>query len=106
MATKTAGKASSKFKASKSKSKINKPETRNQDGNAASYKNPPQDPYNLGKTAISVAETSGLDTAIQMVKDASLDSQSTIVWNTLMKLAVVEQRFQLSFELFIDVRCS
>ncbi|KAF9513260.1 hypothetical protein BS47DRAFT_1362592 [Hydnum rufescens UP504] len=39
-----------------------------------------------------------------MVKDASLDSQSTVVWNTLMKCAIIARRFTLSFELFIDMK--
>jgi hypothetical protein len=102
VAKRTANKASDK--APRSKVKLYVPATRGQDANAKIYKRPAQDPYHLALTAKSVADKSGLEKAIQMVKDARLDSQSTIVWNTLMKCAIIARRFTLSFELFIDVR--
>ncbi|KAF8339081.1 uncharacterized protein EI90DRAFT_2908285 [Cantharellus anzutake] len=39
-----------------------------------------------------------------MVKNASLDSQSTVVWNTLIKFACVAKRHKLAFQLFNQMK--
>ncbi len=67
------------------------------------YTRPPQTPYDMSLTVKSYVAQGKLDAAIEMVKNASLDSQSTIVWNTLIKCACVAERYKLAFQLFNQV---
>lgn len=64
---------------------------------------PPPTPYDLSQRMIDVASRGEIDRAIDIVKHSALDSQSTTVWNTLLKQILLAERFKLSYEIFTDV---
>lgn len=47
-----------------------------------------------------------IDDAVLMLKNAPLDAQNTIVWNTMMSEALKVKRFKLAYQTYIDVRKS
>lgn len=64
---------------------------------------PPPSSYDLAQRVIAAAEKGDIDRAIYIVKHSALDSQSTSVWNTLLKQILLAGRFRLSYEVFTDV---
>ena len=45
-----------------------------------------------------------LEDAVTMLKNAPLDAQNTIVWNTMISLTMNLKHFKLAYQLYIDVR--
>lgn len=65
---------------------------------------PPPTPYETSQRLIAAASLGELNKAIEIVKQSALDSQSTSVWNTLLKQILVADRYKLSYDVFTDVR--
>jgi hypothetical protein len=62
------------------------------------------EPHVLSRRLKTLCESNNnVNEAVTMLKNAPLDAQNTQVWNTLIWQALKLQRFQLSYELFIDV---
>lgn len=64
---------------------------------------PPPTPYDLSQKMIEVASRGEIERAIDIVKHSALDSQSTTVWNTLLKQILLAERYRLSYDTFTDV---
>lgn len=61
------------------------------------------EPHVLSGRLKALCDDGKLDIAVDMLKTAPLDSQSTPVWNTLIWEALKAQRWNLSYKLFTDV---
>lgn len=67
---------------------------------------PQPTPYEISQRLIAAASRGELNKAIEIVKRSAVDSQSTSVWNTLLKQVLVAERYKLSYDVFTDVRKS
>ena len=61
------------------------------------------EPHVLSGRLKKLCDSNKIDDAVYMLKNAPLDAQNTQVWNTLIWEALKVQRFQLSYQLFVDV---
>jgi hypothetical protein len=61
------------------------------------------EPHVLSKRLKNLCDSNKIDDAVGMLKNTPLDAQNTQVWNTLIWEALKAKRFQLSYQLFIDV---
>ena len=61
-------------------------------------------PHVLSARLTSLCEEGKLDEAIDMLKNMPLDAQNVSVWNTLVHHAGRRNRFQLAYQLHIEVR--
>jgi hypothetical protein len=61
-------------------------------------------PYDNAVKAATIASRGDLENALEMIKNSPIESQSTKVWNTLIKQAVVAERFKMSYNIFIEAR--
>jgi hypothetical protein len=61
------------------------------------------EPYVLSARLKKCCDAGNLDEAVAMLKNAPLDAQNTPVWNTLIWECLKVKRFQLGYQLFIDV---
>lgn len=73
-------------------------------GTEEQSRRPPPTPYETSQRLIAAASRGELNKAIEIVKQSALDSQSTSVWNTLLKQILVAERYKLSYDVFTDVR--
>jgi hypothetical protein len=62
------------------------------------------EPYVLSERLQKLCSEGKVDGAVVMLKNAPLDAQNTPVWNTLIWECMKARRFQLSYQLFVDVR--
>jgi hypothetical protein len=61
------------------------------------------EPHVLSGRLKKLCDSNKVDDAVYMLKNAPLDAQNTQVWNTLIWEALKVKRFQLSYQLFVDV---
>ena len=61
------------------------------------------EPHVLSGRLKKLCDSNNIDDAVYMLKNAPLDAQNTQVWNTLIWGALKMKRFQLSYQLFVDV---
>jgi len=61
------------------------------------------EPHVLSARLKKCCDAGNLDEAVAMLKNAPLDAQNTPVWNTLIWECMKVKRFQLGYQLFIDV---
>ena len=61
------------------------------------------EPHVLSGRLKKLCDSNKVDDAVYMLKNAPLDAQNTQVWNTLIWGTLKVKRFQLSYELFVDV---
>lgn len=64
------------------------------------------EPHVLSGRLKKLCDSNKIDDAVYMLKNAPLDAQNTQVWNTLIWEALKVKRFQLSYQLFVDVSIS
>lgn len=64
------------------------------------------EPHALSGRLKRLCDSNNVDDAVYMLKNAPLDSQNTQVWNTLIWETLKAKRFQLSYQLFVDVSIS
>jgi hypothetical protein len=74
--------------------------------NGEDVRRPHRTPYETSQMLIEAASRGELNKAIEIVKQSAVDSQSTSVWNTLLKQILVAERYKLSYDVFTDVRKS
>jgi hypothetical protein len=63
-------------------------------------------PYALSGRLKNLCDSNKVDDAVSMLKNLPCDSQNTQVWNTLIWETLKVKRFQLSYQLFVDVSIS
>lgn len=63
----------------------------------------PLEPHILSGRLKKLADAGKVDDAVVMLKNAPLDAQNTQVWNTLIWEALKVNRYQLAYQLYIDV---
>ncbi|KAI1796320.1 hypothetical protein LXA43DRAFT_880376 [Ganoderma leucocontextum] len=61
-------------------------------------------PYELTLRLTKLCEEGQMDEAIDMLKNMPLDAQNTAVWNTMISQAGRAGRFQLAYQLYIDMK--
>ena len=61
------------------------------------------EPHVLSGRLKKLCDSNKIDDAVYMLKNSPLDAQNTQVWNTLIWEALKVKRFQLSYQLFVDV---
>ena len=61
------------------------------------------EPHVLSGRLKRLADAGKVDDAVVMLKNAPLDAQNTQVWNTLIWEALKVNRYQLAYQLYIDV---
>lgn len=61
------------------------------------------EPHVLSARLKKCCDAGNVDEAVAMLKNAPLDAQNTPVWNTLIWECMKVKRFQLGYQLFIDV---
>lgn len=61
------------------------------------------EPHTLSKRLKALCDVGQLDAAVNMLKSAPLDAQSTPVWNTLIWECMKAHLFRLGYMLFVDV---
>ncbi|KAH7887745.1 hypothetical protein F5I97DRAFT_1862492 [Phlebopus sp. FC_14] len=61
-------------------------------------------PYNLALQLKRLAAEENLDGAIERLQSTPRDAQNTAVWNTMLSLCIQAQRYQLAYQLFIDMK--
>lgn len=61
-------------------------------------------PYDLSIQLKRLCSEGDLDGAIERLKSTPRDAQSTAVWNTMMSECLSAERYQLSYDLFIDMK--
>lgn len=61
-------------------------------------------PYDLSIQLKRLCSEGDLDGAIERLKSTPRDAQSTAVWNTMMSECLSAGRYQLSYDLFIDMK--
>ena len=64
----------------------------------------PLQPHVLSARLKRLCEEGKVDDAVFMLKNAPLDAQNTQVWNTLIWECMKVKRYQLAYQLFVDVR--
>lgn len=60
-------------------------------------------PSMLADRVKAAADSGSLDDAVLLVKNAPIDAQNVIVWNTLLSEAMRYRRYKLAYSLFNDV---
>lgn len=63
----------------------------------------PLEPHVLSGRLKRLCDAGKVDDAVFMLKNAPLDAQNTPVWNTLIWEALKVNRYQLAYQLFVDV---
>ena len=63
----------------------------------------PLEPHVLSARLKRSCEEGKVDDAVFMLKNAPLDAQNTQVWNTLIWECLKVKRYQLAYQLFVDV---
>ena len=61
-------------------------------------------PSVLSERIKKLCQEDQLDDAVAMLKNAPLDAQNTIVWNTMISESMKQRRYKLAYQLYIDVR--
>ncbi|KAJ3559185.1 hypothetical protein NM688_g495 [Phlebia brevispora] len=61
-------------------------------------------PSELSERLKKLAAQGRLDDAVTMLKNAPLDAQNAIVWNTLLVLCMKERRFKLAYQMYTDMK--
>ena len=61
-------------------------------------------PSVLSERIKKLAEQGKLDDAVTMLKNAPLDAQNTIVWNTIIAQCMQARHYKLAWQLYNDVR--
>ena len=61
------------------------------------------EPHVLSGRLKKLCDSNKVDDAVYMLKNSPLGAQNTQVWNTLIWEALKVKRFQLSYQLFVDV---
>lgn len=64
------------------------------------------EPHVLSGRLKKLCDSGKMDDAVYMLKNAPLDAQNSQVWNTLIWECLKGKRFQLAYQLFVDVRSS
>ncbi|KDR83746.1 hypothetical protein GALMADRAFT_219578 [Galerina marginata CBS 339.88] len=64
----------------------------------------PLEPHVLSSRLKKLCDAGKLDDAVYMLKNAPLDAQNTPVWNTLIWETLKAKRFQLGYQLFVDMK--
>ncbi|PPQ77740.1 hypothetical protein CVT25_011175 [Psilocybe cyanescens] len=64
----------------------------------------PLEPHILSGRLKKLCNAGKIDDAVYMLKNAPLDAQNTQVWNTLIWECLKGKRFQLGYQLFIDMK--
>ncbi|KAF8897528.1 hypothetical protein BD779DRAFT_1432978 [Infundibulicybe gibba] len=62
------------------------------------------EPHVLSSRLKKLCDTGHVDSAVSLLKNAPLDAQNTPVWNTLIWECLKAKRFQLAYQLFIDMK--
>ncbi|KAF8204970.1 pentatricopeptide repeat-containing protein [Pholiota molesta] len=62
------------------------------------------EPHVLSERLKKLCDAGKVDDAVVMLKNAPLDAQNTPVWNTLIWEALKISRYQLAYQLFIDMK--
>ncbi|KAF8165351.1 hypothetical protein B0H34DRAFT_831012 [Crassisporium funariophilum] len=62
------------------------------------------EPHVLSARLKKLCDAGKLDDAVYMLKNAPLDSQNTPVWNTLIWEGLKAKRYQLAYQLFVDMK--
>lgn len=60
-------------------------------------------PFDLSQHLRNLCKEDRIDDAVQKLKTTPLDAQNVAVWSTLIKLVIDAKRYQLAYELFVDV---
>lgn len=60
-------------------------------------------PYDLSIQLKSLCREGDLDGAIERLKSTPRDAQNIAVWNTMISECLSAERYQLSYDLFVDV---
>lgn len=60
-------------------------------------------PYDLSVQLKRLCSEGDLDGAIERLKSTPRDAQNTAVWNTMISECLSAERYQLSYDLFVDV---
>jgi len=63
----------------------------------------PLEPHVLSARLKTLCDEGKVDNAVFMLKNAPLDAQNTQVWNTLIWECLKVKRYQLAYQLFVDV---
>ncbi|KAF8311165.1 hypothetical protein DL93DRAFT_2229813 [Clavulina sp. PMI_390] len=77
---------------------------KNSTSDAPSTRPPPPTPYEFAQIINDLGSRGEIDRAIEITKRSALDSQSTPVWNSLLKHILVAGRYKLSYEVFTDMK--
>lgn len=64
------------------------------------------EPHVLSVRLKKLCDAGKIDDAVYMLKNAPLDAQNTPVWNTLIWETLKAKRYQLAYQLFVDVSTS
>lgn len=64
------------------------------------------EPHVLSGRLKKLCDDGKIDDAVYMLKNAPLDAQNSQVWNTLIWECLKGKRFQMGYQLFVDVRSS
>ncbi|KAF8974568.1 hypothetical protein BDZ97DRAFT_1774343 [Flammula alnicola] len=62
------------------------------------------EPHVLSSRLKKLCEAGKVDDAVFMLKNAPLDAQNTPVWNTLIWESLKAKRYQLAYQLFVDMK--
>ncbi|TFK43536.1 hypothetical protein BDQ12DRAFT_184421 [Crucibulum laeve] len=62
------------------------------------------EPHVLSARLKKLCDAGKVDDAVAMLKNAPLDAQNTPVWNTLIWESMKAKRFQLGYQLFVDMK--
>ncbi|KAF9057583.1 hypothetical protein BJ165DRAFT_1335790 [Panaeolus papilionaceus] len=62
------------------------------------------EPHVLSARLKKLCDAGKIDDAVSMLKNAPLDAQNTPVWNTLIWETLKAQRYQLSYQLYVDMK--
>lgn len=60
-------------------------------------------PHVLSARLIKICDDDQLNTAIDTLKNLPLDAQNVAVWNTLIRETLKAKRYQLAYQLYVDV---
>ena len=61
-------------------------------------------PYRLSERLSKLCEVNKLEEALETLKNMPLDAQNSAVWGTVISQAGEAGRFQLAYQLYVDVR--
>ncbi|PPQ98504.1 hypothetical protein CVT24_003995 [Panaeolus cyanescens] len=62
------------------------------------------EPHVLSARLKKLCDAGKIDDAVHMLKNAPLDAQNTPVWNTLIWETLKAKRYQLSYQLYVDMK--